>query len=74
MKKLSSLLLGIMLFLIIQGCAVYTPYAPVGYSYPAYNYGYRPHHYGPGNYGWGGHHHGWRGGGYGWGGHHGWHR
>ena len=52
MKKILSFLLIVMLAFLVQGCAVYTPYAPVGYSYPAYGYGYRPGYYNPGHYGW----------------------
>ena len=72
MKKIVVLvfLLG---FALIQGCAVYPPYGHHA-AYNSYNYGYQPNR----NQGWGGHHHGsggghgWNGGGNGWGGHHGW--
>jgi hypothetical protein len=55
MKTKTALLFGLILMLLMHGCAVYTPYAP-GYSYPGY--GHQPYDYG------------WRGGGRGWGGGH----
>jgi hypothetical protein len=76
MNRKSILLLGLIILFLMQGCAVYSPYAQGGYYYPSYGFGYRPNYNGYPGYGWGrggyggGGHHGWGAGRYSWGGHH----